>query len=143
MEITGEGASADSSSRSRVQGTTIYLSPLLQFVTLIDPLIKDKLRVFVEQHHRKRMQLGRICLELYHYARSLGFQAVISAHEVETVGVLSHEGAVKSALIIIELQRIEPDRENLKWMGLAWLDNEPRRSTFGDASSYAYAQEAE
>ena len=49
------------------------------------------------------------CEELFHYARSLGYHALISAHEVQSSDVPFHSAeTVKSGLILVELERIQP-----------------------------------
>ena len=90
-------------------GLTVYFPPVLQFVTPTDPLIEQKLRLFVEQGHRKRLRFDRLCEELHRYARAIGYDAVLSAHEVQSTDVFSYGAdAVKSGLILMEVTRIQP-----------------------------------
>lgn len=88
---------------------TMCFPPLLQFVRVADPLIEQKLRIFVEQTHRKHLRVERTCEMLYDYARSLGYKVVFSAHEVESENVFFiHGDVIKSALILVDIEKIDP-----------------------------------
>lgn len=100
----------DSSAAGRPEETrpqSVLLSPIIKFIASADELVQKEMEILAEKYYRKNFGLEQIAHELHRYALSVGFQAIMSAHQLFTGNVFTISGRpVDLGVILVDLRPV-------------------------------------